>query len=492
MTVSLKHKFTSAKSDSADTSLIRPSNWNDEHDLTLATDRLLGRDTTGAGVAEEITVAGGLEFTGTGGIQRSALTGDVTASAGSNTTTIANDAVTYAKIQNVSTNNRILGRSSAGAGDIEELSGGTGLTLSSGTLSVTTNTYQPLDADLTAIAVLAGTSGILTKTAANTWSLDTTSYSATGHTHSIANVTNLQTTLDGKAASSHTHIIGDVTGLQTALDGKQAAGSYAAASHTHTIANVTGLQTALDGKQAAGSYAAASHTHTIANVTGLQTALDGKQATGSYAITNGANTFSDSQTISTGGFAAFYVSGGAGSGRLVVYRSSGTNRWAVGASNNSESGSNAGSNFEIVRYNDAGSTLGTPLSISRSTGNVTLESLSGTGSRTVTAGAAGVLSASSDSRLKEEITTQTLPGLSEILQLNPRAYKWLDDISIRGDSAAVEVGFFANEVAPIIPSAAPMGNDGYYGFNDRAVIAALVNAVKELSARVEALENAAS
>ena len=464
MTVSLKHKFTSAKSDSADTSLIRPSNWNDEHDLTLATDRLLGRDTTGAGVAEEITVAGGLEFTGTGGIQRSALTGDVTASAGSNTTTIANDAVTYAKIQNISTNNRILGRSSAGAGDIEELSVGTGLTLSSGTLSVTTNTYQPLDADLTAIAVLAGTSGILTKTAANTWSLDTTSYSATGHTHSIANVTNLQTTLDGKAASSHTHIIGDVTGLQTALDGKQAAGSYAAASHTHTIANVTGLQTALDGKQ----------------------------ATGSYAITNGANTFSDSQTVSTGGFAGFYVSGGAGAGRLVVYRSSGTNRWAVGASNSSETGSNAGSNFEIVRYNDAGNTLGTPLSISRSTGSVTLESLSGTGSRTVTAGAAGVLSASSDSRLKEEITTQTLPGLSEILQLNPRAYKWLDDISIRGDSAAVEVGFFANEVAPIIPSAAPMGNDGYYGFNDRAVIAALVNAVKELSARVEALENAAS
>jgi hypothetical protein len=32
------------------------------------------------------------------------------------------------------------------------------------------------------------------------------------------------------------------------------AGLYAAASHTHTIANVTGLQTALDGKQASGSY----------------------------------------------------------------------------------------------------------------------------------------------------------------------------------------------------------------------------------------------
>lgn len=63
-----------------------------------ATDRLLGRDTAGAGDTEELTVSGGLEFTGSGGIQRSALTGDVTASAGSNSTTIANNAVTTAKI----------------------------------------------------------------------------------------------------------------------------------------------------------------------------------------------------------------------------------------------------------------------------------------------------------------------------------------------------------------------------------------------------------
>lgn len=87
-----------------------------------ATDRLLGRDAAGAGNAEELTVSGGLEFTGSGGVQRSALTGDVTASAGSNATTIANDAVTYAKMQNVSATSRFLGRKSSGAGDPEELS----------------------------------------------------------------------------------------------------------------------------------------------------------------------------------------------------------------------------------------------------------------------------------------------------------------------------------------------------------------------------------
>lgn len=44
------------------------------------------------------------------------------------------------------------------------------------TASTVSAGYQPLDADLTAIAGLAGTSGFLKKTAANTWALDTNTY----------------------------------------------------------------------------------------------------------------------------------------------------------------------------------------------------------------------------------------------------------------------------------------------------------------------------
>ena len=44
------------------------------------------------------------------------------------------------------------------------------------TSATAATTYQPLDGDLTAIAGLSGTSGLLKKTAANTWTLDTTSY----------------------------------------------------------------------------------------------------------------------------------------------------------------------------------------------------------------------------------------------------------------------------------------------------------------------------
>lgn len=57
MTISLKHKFTNPKSDSGDNTVVRPSNWNDEHDLLLAQDRVLGRVSSGAGPAEELTPA---------------------------------------------------------------------------------------------------------------------------------------------------------------------------------------------------------------------------------------------------------------------------------------------------------------------------------------------------------------------------------------------------------------------------------------------------
>lgn len=100
----------------------------------INTDRLLGRDTAGSGDMEELTVGGGVEFTGTG-IQTSAFTGDVTKSAGGTATTIANDAVTYAKMQNVSAASRLLGRGDSGAGDVQEIILGSGLTMTGTTLS---------------------------------------------------------------------------------------------------------------------------------------------------------------------------------------------------------------------------------------------------------------------------------------------------------------------------------------------------------------------
>jgi hypothetical protein len=55
MAVSLKHKFTNPKPDGSDATIVRPSNWNDEHDLVIAAGTVVGRTTAGTGAAEEIT-----------------------------------------------------------------------------------------------------------------------------------------------------------------------------------------------------------------------------------------------------------------------------------------------------------------------------------------------------------------------------------------------------------------------------------------------------
>lgn len=99
-----------------------------EADITVSTtDVLVGRDTAAGGVAEEIAVGGGIEFTGAGAIRTTAFTGDVTKTAGGTALTIPNDTVTYAKLQNVSATDRLLGRDTAAAGDVEELTVGGGV-----------------------------------------------------------------------------------------------------------------------------------------------------------------------------------------------------------------------------------------------------------------------------------------------------------------------------------------------------------------------------
>lgn len=90
----------------------------------VSTDTIKGRATAGTGDPEDLTA---LPF---------AFTGDVTRAADSNSQTIANDAVTYAKMQNVSAADRLLGRGNGGgSGDVQEISLGTNLSLSGTTLN---------------------------------------------------------------------------------------------------------------------------------------------------------------------------------------------------------------------------------------------------------------------------------------------------------------------------------------------------------------------
>jgi hypothetical protein len=104
------------------TSMILNSNVTYAKIQNVTGTRLLGRYTGSSGVIEEVTLNSDLEFNGSA-IRTAAFTGDVTKAAGGTALTIADDAVTYAKMQNVAFNNRVLGRVSGAAGDVEELTG---------------------------------------------------------------------------------------------------------------------------------------------------------------------------------------------------------------------------------------------------------------------------------------------------------------------------------------------------------------------------------
>ena len=100
----------------------------------MATDSFMGRTTASAGAVEILSKTDALTILNVSdganaGI--TALTGNVTASGtGSVAATIADEAVTYAKMQHVSATSRVLGRVSSGAGDVEELTGANLLSIS--------------------------------------------------------------------------------------------------------------------------------------------------------------------------------------------------------------------------------------------------------------------------------------------------------------------------------------------------------------------------
>ena len=76
--------------------------------------------------------------------------------------------------------------------------------------------------------------------------------------------------LNGKANSSHSHSISNITNLQSALDSKSATGH----NHDERYYTETEMNTKLNGK------ANSSHSHSISNITNLQSALDSKSDNG--------------------------------------------------------------------------------------------------------------------------------------------------------------------------------------------------------------------
>lgn len=65
----------------------------------------------------------------------------------------------------------------------------------------------------------------------------------------------------------------------------QPTGYYSVSGHTHTIADIDNLQSVLNTKQSTGIYASGYHQHQLSDISGLISSLAGKQSTGNYSTT---------------------------------------------------------------------------------------------------------------------------------------------------------------------------------------------------------------
>lgn len=335
MTVSLTHAKEATLPDDPNYE-VGSTEWNEQHVLTQATARLLGRTTAGTGPTEEITVGSGLslaggELTATGG-----GTGTVTSvsvvSANGLAGTVATATTTPAITLTTSITGVLKGNGTAISAATPSVdytvpsdlaaylttanAASTYQTIAGMSSYLTTAAaaaaYQPLDPDLTSIAGLGG-NGFPARTAANTYTLR--SLAGTASRISVTNPAGVagNPTLDidaayvgqtsittlgtiGTGVWNGTVIIGTYggTGVNNSTRTMTYAGNVAftgafnptfasSASVTHTLPGVAGTLATLAGTEAFTNKTYNGNTWTAG--TGTLTIAAGKTLTGSNSIT---------------------------------------------------------------------------------------------------------------------------------------------------------------------------------------------------------------
>jgi hypothetical protein len=224
---------------------------------------------------------------------------------------------------------------------------------------------------------------------------------------------------------------------------------------------------------------------------------------------------------------ALTIAGAAGTFRAIQGFTGGSPRWGISLGDNAaETGGNAGSNFGIGSFNDAGSSIATPVSINRQTSDVSFVAGTAFHSGWITAGAGyqtrsgiggatqnnvfniawpgggahlwidnvdqGLITVTCDYRIKDNITG--LPSMwDRIKALRPISYTLKENKELLSRAMPDEHwGFIAHELQEtLLPSAATGYKDAPNLIQSpdlMALIAPLTSALQEAMARIERLE----
>jgi hypothetical protein len=171
---------------------------------------------------------------------------------------------------------------------------------------------------------------------------------------------------------------------------------------------------------------------------------------------------------------------------FTVENSVGTSTLQLDTLNNSDSifsvATSTGSTYlYVAAAGNTGIGTTTPTAQLTTTGTVRFANF---GAGSLTTDANGNLSVSSDERLKN-INGSFDRGLADIEKLDPILYHWN---AVSGlDQQTQYAGFSAQNVQSTIPEAVNTDPRGYLTLQDRPILAASVNAIKELAGRTDAL-----
>lgn len=436
----------------------------------------------GAGAAPTwTTISAGSTYTGSTSVtlngtsfERAALTGDVTAAANSNSTTIANDAVTYAKMQNVSANNRLLGRATTGSGDIEEITLGTGLSFTGTTLNAATaTTIYNGDGSLTGNRTVAqGTNTLAFTSTASTgtshFTVDGTTLNVDANTNRVGIGTSTPVApLDVYHGSTNASFIriagvggsGNTTGLHFSPWGVRPSagakiegiddGNGGAYLTFSTINNGTAVAAERMRINSSGNIAIGTTT-----ATSKLTIEGGLQITGGQSIATQGTHIQWNRDCCDGATSILNHKGGGGGGikfgeinstnvTTEWARFDGSGRFGVG-NNNPQHPLHMGSGAHVT--------------------------------------SAGTWTNASDLRLKTNVVDSKY-GLDEVLKLRSVDY----EMKANGEK---QVGFIAQEVKKVVPEvvSGDENSETMMGISYGNLVPVLVNAIKEQQAQIEEMK----